>query len=106
MDNEKNVEECKCKQICSKMSKMQNDSLRYAIDFLKNNQNNSYAIKKTLKSICKLLEVYSCLPCTCLLTRVKYTNKKIEASSGGLFKSEKIILEMLIIELEAFLSNS
>lgn len=103
MDNEKDVEECKCKQICSKL---QNASLRYAIETLKSNKENVDTIKKTLKAIYELLEVYSCLPGTCLLKRVEMTNEGIKGNIVGLYDSEKIKLEMLIIELETFLSNS
>ena len=103
--NEKTTEimECKCKSICCKM---QNDSLRCAIDALKNNQHDCITISKTLKTICNLLEVYSCLPCNCLLQRVQWVYDNVRHYSFILDESEKINVNMLISELEAFLINS
>ena len=95
--------ECDCKQICCKM---QNDSLRFAIDGLKNNQDNNVTISKILEAIYNLLTVYSCLPGTCLLQRVQRVRNTIESYGTGLYESEKIKVNMLISELEAFLSNS
>lgn len=102
--NEKSAEtmECKCKQICCKM---QNESLRRAIFGLKDNQDNSYAILTTLEAIYNLLSVYSCLPGTCLLKRVQWVYNNIEGGDG-LYHSERIKVNMLISELEAFLNNS
>lgn len=103
--NEKPAEtmECKCKQICYKM---QNDSLRCAISGLKNNQNNSNTILRTLEAICNLLEVYSCLPDMCLIKRVQWVYKHVERGNAQLYESEKIKVNMLISELEAFLNSS
>ena len=103
--NEKTAEtmECKCKQICCKM---QNDSLRIAIDGLRNNQNNSNTILRTLEATYNLLAVYSCLPGTCLLERVQWVHQTVTSGNAGLYESEKIKVNMLISELEAFLSNS
>ncbi len=104
--NEKTAEtmECKCKQICCEM---QNDGLRCAIDGLRNNQfSSTNTILKILEAIYNLLEVYSCLPGTCLLKRVKWVHDNIREGHGGLYDNEKIKVNMLIAELKAFLSNS
>lgn len=95
--------QCKCKQLCCKM---QNNSLRCAIDILKCYQDDTKTIKKTLKSIANLLEVYSCLPSTCLVSRVKWVDQKIDSGSGPLYSYERIMVDMLIEELETFLSNN
>ena len=95
--------ECKCKQICCKM---QNDSLRCAINGLRNHQNNSNTILRILEAICNLLTVYSCLPGTCLLERVRWVHRNILTGSTGLYDGERIKVNMLISELEAFLGNS
>ena len=103
--NEKPTEtmECKCKQICCKM---QNDSLRCAIDGLRNNQYNSNTILGTLEATYNLLAVYSCLPGTCLLKRVQWVYNNVLSGNEELYQSERIKVNMLISELEAFLSNS
>lgn len=103
--NEKTAEtmKCKCKQICCKM---QNDSLRCAIDGLRNNQHNRNTILITLRAIYNLLEVYSCLPGTCLLKRVQWVYDNVESGNASLYERERIMINMLISELEAFLSNS
>lgn len=103
--NEKTTEikECKCKEICCKM---QRKSLRSAIRGLKIYQYNSNTVKRTLEAIYNLLEVYSCLPGTCLLERVKWVNDNITGGNGRLYRSEEIKVDMLIEELEAFLDNS
>jgi hypothetical protein len=102
-ENTAETMECKCKQICCKM---QNDSLRCAIDGLRNNQHNSNAILETLRAIYNLLLVYSCLPGTCLLKRVQWVYYNVKGNNEGLYADEKIKVNMLISELEAFLSNS
>ena len=95
--------ECKCKQICCKM---QNDSLRCAIAALRHNQHNSNTILRTLEATYNLLAVYSCLPGTCLLKRVQWVCNNVTKGNAQLYASEKIKVNMLISELEAFLSNS
>lgn len=102
--NEKPAEtiECKCKQICCKM---QNDSLRCAIDGLRNNH-GSDTILRILESTYNLLAVYSCLPGTCLLKRVEWVYNNVKSVHTVLCTGERIKVNMLISELEAFLSNS
>lgn len=94
---------CKCKQICCKM---QNESLRCAIDALKTRQDSTRVILNTLQAISNLLEVYSCIPCTRLLERVNWVYRNIEYGNGTLYASEKIMVNMLISELKAFLGDS
>ena len=103
--NEKTAEtmECKCNQICCKM---QNESLRYAINCLINKQYDTKAILGTLEATYNLLSVYSCLPGTCLLERVEWVYQKIIPGYSPLNEDEKIMVNMLISELRAFLNNS
>ena len=101
-ENPGNIE-CKCKQICCKM---QNDGLRKAIDGLKNYQFNSNTILDILSAIYNLLKVYSCMPGTCLLKRVQWVYDNVTSGNASLYDSEKIKVNMLIAELEAFLGNS
>lgn len=100
--NEKNME-CKCEQICCKM---RNDSLRCAINDLKKNQDDSNTILNILEAISNVIAVYSCLPGTCLLKRVQWVQNNVISGRTSLYESEKTKVNMLISELEAFLSNS
>ena len=94
---------CDCKQLCCKM---QNESLRLAISGLKSYQHSTPAILKTLDAIHNVLEVYSCLPGTCLLKRVEWVHNNIIGGTGALHPCERTAVNMLISELETFLKNS
>ena len=104
MCKEKEVKnmECKCKQICCKM---QNQGLRCAINTLRVHRDNSNTILRTLEAIYNSLSVYSCLPGTCLLERVKWVYDNIEGGNAPLYTSEGTKLNMLIKELEVFVDN-
>lgn len=104
MCKEKEVKnmECKCKQICCKM---QNQGLRCAINTLRARQNNTKTILGTLEAIYNSLSVYSCLPGTCLLKRVKWVYNNIQGGNGPLYTSEETKVDMLIKELEVFVDN-
>lgn len=104
MCKEKEVKnmECKCKQICCKM---RNQGLRCAINTLRARQNNTKTILRTLEAIYNSLSVYSCLPGTCLLERVKWVYDNIQGGNGHLYTSEATKVDMLIEELEVFLDN-
>lgn len=102
-ENSTEIVECESKQICCKM---QTSSIRRAVRALRLNQGDTYAILKTLKSIYNLLEVYSCLPATCLLERVTWVYQNIVSDDLRLNKGERIMVNMLISELETFLNNS
>ncbi len=101
--NEESTEtmECKCKQICCKM---QYSGLNDAIDHL--NCSMSDNILKVLDAICNSLEVYSCLPGTCLLERAKWVRDNIACYKHSLNTGEMYIVNMLIKELKAFLNNN
>lgn len=96
---------CMCNLKCNQLCKMQNESLRYAIEALRNNLNNSTSeyILKILEAIYNLLATYSCLPSTCLLERVDWVYKNI-GKDYNLSASEKIKIRMIIAELEMFLT--
>ncbi len=90
--------ECKCQEICCKM---RSDSLEYAICALSKSQYRVDAIS-ILEAIYSLLTTYSCLPInTCLLERIEWVKENIE-SYGTLCVNEKVRLDMLITELQAF----
>lgn len=94
--------ECNAKEICCKMQK---DSLRTAISSLQQNQNCSNTILRVLEATYNVLEVYNCLPGTCLLKRVQWVYDNITPGTGSLYTGEKTKLNMLIAELEAFLNG-
>lgn len=104
MCKEKEVKnmECKCKQICREM---QNQGLRCAIKSLIVDQDSTKTILRTLEAIYNSLSVYSCLPGTCLLERVKWVYNSIARGNGPLYTSEATKVNMLIKELEVFLDN-
>ncbi len=100
---EKTAETMECEQICHRM---QNASLRYAIDFLRNNPHNTPAVLATLESTYNLLAVYSCFPCKCLSKRIHHVYTNVKSTHADSRDSQKVMIDMLILELEAFLNNS
>lgn len=95
--------ECECneKKFCCKMQK---NTLKIAIYQLKIKQYSTNVILGVLKSLDNLLSVYECQPCCCLQKEVERVSKNIKKRNGPLYKSEKVEINMLIAELEAFLS--
>lgn len=99
-----NENNCKCnaKEICCKMQK---DSLRVAILGLKSNQDCRNTIRRILDATYSVLDVYKCLPGSCLLDRVHWVYKNIGTGCDRLYKSEQVKVNMLIAELDAFLNS-
>ena len=93
---------CNSEEICCKM---QNAAIRTAIKNLRCNQCNRYAIRSALKNLRHVLQEYSCLPGTCLINRVKWVYRRIGLGDGGLYQSEKCIVNSLIAELKAFVES-
>lgn len=95
--------QCTGKDICCKMQK---EGIRAAIDALRKNvdgvsSNSCYYI---IGAIEDLLEGYYCLPRTCLIKRIQRVRKTIDCRTE-LCKSEKVKVNMLCAELEAFISS-
>ena len=92
------------------MCKMLKESLRIAINALKRNINSRHCfntiIINILESLCNLLQVYSCLPASCLLERVEWVINEISANIYSSFSTlstvEILKVKMHIAELEAF----
>jgi len=92
---------CECVNgICSKMQK---ESIRTAVDELEKNTNAKIA-RNILETIKNAMEIYDCFPKDCLCKRIEYVMLQIDAR-GNLNINEKSIINILISEIEVFLSE-
>ena len=93
---------CNCQQLCNEMQKA---SLRKGVDFLMGYSRPATDIINALKGIYSVLESYDCLPAKCLLNRLKWVLDAIVPGPFRLSDSERINVEMLIRELNVFISK-
>jgi len=100
MDN--NYTMCKCneKEVCCKMQK---GSLRIAVESLKKCE-YTITVEAVLDAMCNLLSFYKCVPSSYLIERVRWLKKEISKRNDSLNLENKIQINMLIAELEAFLN--
>ena len=99
----KEIAECKCKQLCIRM---RNSGLKCYVEGLKKLKNNSNTIKKVLLSIENLLDEYYCLPCDILKKRSRYIYERIIPGDSELYEFEEVLVNAFIKELETFIEDA